>query len=134
MQVSHFFCFFSGRVLMGLVFFFQLALIQSVHAGSIPAYVIAEISISNHEAYAKEYRPLISKLYDSKLGGKFLSRGGPTVNITGEKTSHRVNLIEFESLAKAEAFYASEEYKKAIEIGRKYATFRINIIEGTPPK
>lgn len=134
MQTTHILKNYLKMLILIAAFAMQMLFIQSAFANSKHAYVIAEVTISNHEGYENVYRPLINKLYDSKAGGVFLSRGGHTKNVMGEQLPSRVNLIMFESLEKAVAFYASEEYKYAIDIGKKFATFRINIIEGTNPK
>jgi Domain of unknown function (DUF1330) len=61
--------------------------VQGLHAqAKPPAYVIAEIDVTNQEAYAKEYQPLASKALQDG-GAKFLARGSKTVAFKGERPS-----------------------------------------------
>lgn len=94
-----------------------------------PAYIVAEIDVSNEEPYLKEYVPLAVKaLQDS--GAKYLARGGKTVVIDGAPPTKRVVVAQYESIDKAQAAYSSAAYKEARKIGEKYAKFRIFAVEG----
>jgi uncharacterized protein (DUF1330 family) len=105
---------------------------QGLHAQAKPTgYVVAEIDVTNPDAYAKEFLPLAGKaLMDG--GGKFLVRGGKTATIDGEPPKSRVAVIAFETIEKAQAAYASPAYREARTIGEKYAKFRIFAVEGVP--
>jgi uncharacterized protein (DUF1330 family) len=95
-----------------------------------PAFVIAEIDVSNQEGYAKEYLPPASKaLLDN--GAHYLARGGKTVSIKGEPPK-RIVVLSFESLEKAQAAFASPAFSEAAKIGEQYAKFRIYAAEGIP--
>ena len=70
----------------------------------MPAYVIAEVDVTDPEAY---------KLYAAKApgitlpsGGKYLVRAGKTETLEGEPPRNRIVVIEFESMEKARAFYS----------------------------
>lgn len=96
-----------------------------------PAYIVAEIEVSDDAAYQKEYVPLAVKaLQDS--GAKYLARGGKTVAIDGAPPK-RIVVATYESLDKAQAAYNSAAYKEARKIGEKYAKFRIFAVEGLAP-
>ena len=95
-----------------------------------PAYVIAEIDVSNQEGYVKEYLPPSSKaLLDN--GARYLARGSKTVSIKGEPPK-RIVVLSFDSLEKAQAAFASPAFLDAAKIGEQYAKFRIYLVEGMP--
>ena len=95
-----------------------------------PAYVIAEIDVSNQEGYAKEYLPPSSRaLLDN--GARYLARGSKTVSIKGEPPK-RIVVLSFESLERAQAAFASLAFVDAAKIGEQYAKFRIYAVEGIP--
>ena len=108
------------------------AAVQTLHAqAKPPAYVIGEITVTNPDAYLKEYAPIsVKALQDA--GGKFLVRGGKTAVIEGDLPKGRIVVIAYESVEKAQAAFASPAYKDARKIGDKYATFHTYAIEGPP--
>ena len=76
-------------------------------------------------AYAKLAGPALTA-----AGGKFLARGNPA--LTKEQgVDMRTVIIEFESVAAAQAAYASSGYKAALDaLGTTAAERDIRIIEG----
>ena len=107
--------------------------VQGLHAqAKPPAYVIAEIDVSNQDGYVKEYLPPSSKaLLDN--GAKYLARGSRTASIKGEPPK-RIVLLTFENFEKAQAAFNSPAFQEAAKIGEKYAKFRIYAVEGAPPQ
>ena len=106
------------------------AVIQGLHAlATPPAYVIAEIDVTNQDGYVKEYAPLAGKALGDG-GAKTLARGGKTVSLEGVPPKSRISINAFESIEKAQAAFSSAAYKEARKIGDKYATFRIFVVEG----
>ena len=107
--------------------------VSAIHAQTKPpppAFVIAEIDVSNQDGYAKEYLPAGSKaLLDN--GARYLARGSKTVSIKGEHPK-RIVVLSFESLEKAQAAFASPAFVDAAKIGEQYAKFRIYAVEGMP--
>jgi len=94
------------------------------------AYAIAEIEVTNQDGYVKEYLPPSSKaLLDN--GAKYLARGSRTASIKGEPPK-RIVLLTFESFEKARAAFNSPAFQAAVQIGEKYAKFRIYAVEGAP--
>jgi uncharacterized protein (DUF1330 family) len=106
------------------------AAVQGLHAqAKPPAYVIAEIDVTNQDGYAKEYAPIAGKaLRDG--GAKNIALGGKTLSLEGAPPKSRVSINEFESMEKAQAAFTSAAYKEARKIGDKYATFRLFVVEG----
>ena len=84
-------------------------------------------SISNYEKL-KEYA-LKAKAAVEKYKGKFLIRGGKSINNEGEK-SPRTVVIEFPSYNEANSFYNSKEYQNAHSILKGYAVRQHQTIEG----
>jgi uncharacterized protein (DUF1330 family) len=104
--------------------------VQGLHAQARPpAYVIAEIEVTNADAYGKEYAPLSQKaLLES--GQKRLANGGKTVALDGEPPKSRIVVSVFENMDKAQAAFTSPAYMESRKIGDKYAKFRIFAVEG----
>ncbi len=107
--------------------------IQGLHAqAKPPAFVIAEIDVSNPDAFAKEFGPLAVKaLGENDSGYKVLARGGKAVAIDGDPPK-RIIINQFADMDKAIAAYNSPDYKAAKAIGDKYAKFRLIAVEGLP--
>ena len=106
------------------------AAVQGLHAqAKPPAYAVVEIDVTNPDAFTKEYAPIAGKVITA-AGGKYLARGGKNVAIEGDPPKSRPVLIQFESLEKAQALFASSEYREGRKIGDKYAKFRIWAVEG----
>jgi uncharacterized protein (DUF1330 family) len=116
-------------ILTGVLF--GAVTVQELHALGVvpPAYVVIENDVTNPDAYLKEFIPIASKAI-TQGGGTFLARGGKVVSIDGRPPNPRVVLISFNSLADAQAAFASPAYRDARKIGEKYAKFRIWVIEG----
>ena len=109
------------------------AAVQTLHAqAKPPGFIVAEIDVSNVEAYNKEFLPIASKALAAG-GVKFLVRGGKSMAIDGEPPKPRLIIGQYESLEKAYATYTSPAYKEARKIGDKYAKFHIYAVEGVAP-
>src|SRR2546427_4926783 len=103
--------------------------VQGLHAqAKPPVYYIAEIDVTNPDAYAKEYAPKAQALIKS-LGGRFLAVGGAGTTI-GKVTAFdgeapkRVVVQVWDSMEKIQAWRANAEYIELRKIGEKYAKFR----------
>jgi uncharacterized protein (DUF1330 family) len=94
----------------------------------MPAYVIAEVDVTDPEAY---------KLYAGKApgitlpsGGKYLVRAGKTETLEGEPPRNRIVVIEFESMEKARAFYYGKAYQAIIPLRQAASKGRMFLVEG----
>ena len=94
------------------------------------AFVVGEIDVENAPAYFKEYVPVAAKAVVDG-GGKYVVRNGKSVSLYGEPPK-ALAIMQFESLAKAQAVFGSKAYTDAKAIGDKYAKFRIYAVEGLP--
>jgi uncharacterized protein (DUF1330 family) len=104
--------------------------VQGIHAQATPpVYYIAEIDVTNPEAYVKEYVPKAQATIKA-AGGRFLTAGGKTVAFDGEPPKSRVVIQQWESMEKIQAWRNSAEFKEHRPIGEKYAKFRSFAVEG----
>lgn len=95
-----------------------------------PVFVVAEIDVSNPEAYAKEYAPKAQALIKQQ-GARLLAASSKVVTIEGQPAK-RVAVLQWESMDKVKAYYGSAQYKEIRKIGDKYAKFRLVAVEGVP--
>lgn len=100
-------------------------------AQSVPAkkaYVLVQSDVTNPDQYAgyAKLTPAIIEQY----GGRFLSRGGRSLTLEGQKAPARVVVIEFPSYDAAQAFYNGPEYTAARKLRAGAATMQIVVVEG----
>tara|TARA_B100000963_G_scaffold316446_1_gene296238 strand:+ start:17 stop:304 length:288 start_codon:yes stop_codon:yes gene_type:complete len=91
-------------------------------------YVVCVYKSINNEKKLKEYA-VKAKAAVEKYKGKFLIRGGKSINNEGEK-SPRTVVIEFPSYNEANSFYNSKEYQEAHSILKGYAVRQHQTVEG----
>ena len=91
-------------------------------------YVVCVYKSISNEEKLKEYA-VKAKAAVEKYKGKFLIRGGKSINNEGEK-SPRTVVIEFPSYNEANSFYNSKEYQEAHSILKGYAIRQHQTIEG----
>ena len=75
------------------------------------AYWLARAKINDHDEYMK-YATQVPAIL-KKFNGKVLTRGGNSKTLEGNDYFERFVVIEFASLADAEACFDSKEYKAA---------------------
>ena len=113
------------------------AAIQGLHAqAKPPVYYVAEIDVTNPDAYAKEYAPKAQALIKA-AGGKILAVGGAAggAKVTGfdGEPPKRAVVQVWDSMDKIQAWRNNPEYKALRkDVGDKYAKFRSYTIEGVP--
>ena len=108
------------------------AAVQALHAqAKPPVYVVSEITVTNVDAYAKEYAPLAQAAI-KKTGGKLVAVSQKPTSLEGTPQTSRVTINVFDSLEQAQASRSSPDYKAARAIGDKYATHRTFVVEGVP--
>ena len=94
----------------------------------MPAYVLAEVRITNPEGY-KAYTAHVPATL-AKYGGKFLVRGGDAHVLEGEWPQVRRVLIEFPSVDAARRWWDSPEYEKPKAMRRANSEGRLLLLEG----
>ncbi|MGH6816736.1 MAG: DUF1330 domain-containing protein [Hyphomicrobiaceae bacterium] len=96
-----------------------------------PVYIIAEIDVTNVEAYTKEYAPKVQAIIKA-AGGRILAAGQKVTALEGEPPKSRVAVQVWDSMEKVQAWRNSAENKEVRKIGDKYAKFRVFAVEGLP--
>ena len=111
--------------------------VQGLHAqAKPPVYYVAEVDVTNEEAYAKEYAPKAQAIIKA-AGGRFLAvagaAGGAAKVTPIEGTPPKRAVIQvWDSMDKIKAWRDSAEYKEVRKIGDKYAKFRSYAVDGLP--
>jgi uncharacterized protein (DUF1330 family) len=94
---------------------------------AVPAYVITEIEVTDVEAF-REYAPRVQPSF-APFGGRYLVRGGNTQSFSGEPPK-RVVVLAFDSMERAQSWYASPEYEALKGLRDKAGKARIFAVEG----
>ena len=94
----------------------------------MPAYVLAEIEVTNPEGY-KGYTAVVGESIQ-QYGGRFLTRGGAAHPLEGEWPQRRRVLLEFPSMDAARKWWDSPEYAKPREMRRANSSGRLILLEG----
>ena len=94
----------------------------------MPGYVIADVTVTDPETYA-DYRALTPGSI-AAFDGRFLVRGGEHEVIAGGWQPGRLVLLEFESPARATAWYDSPTYVEARAIRQRASTGHMVHLEG----
>jgi uncharacterized protein (DUF1330 family) len=106
--------------------------VHGLHAQTKPpVYYIAEIDVTNVDAYTKEYAPKAQALIKAS-GGRLLAAGQKVTAIEGAPPKPRVAVQVWDSMEKIQAWRNSAEFKENRKIGDKYAKFRAFTVEGLP--
>lgn len=94
----------------------------------MPAYIIADVTVTNPEAYAEYRQHTPSSLLP--YGGRFVIRGGAYETLEGDWKPDRLVAIEFPNMVQLKSWYTSPEYQKIISIRHRASTGRLIAIEG----
>ncbi len=92
------------------------------------AYIVARVSVAD-PSLLKDYLNATPQIVE-RYGGKFIARGGPTITLEGPEETRRVVIIEFPSMADAEAFYRSREYSQAKKLRADVAVAEFIAVDG----
>ena len=92
------------------------------------AYVVVDNEITDQALFAEFARDIVGVV--ERNGGKFLVRGGPTEVVSGNRTPHRVVVIEFENLERARAYANDPESRRLGEIRDRSSISTTIIVEG----
>ena len=106
--------------------------VQTIHAQDnppVPVYMIVDNDIQDPEGYTNQFLPLIQRTIKAH-GGWYIAAGTGTA-LDGAPPKGRVAIVQWDSLEQFQNWRNSPEYKKAKEVGEKYATFRVFIVKGT---
>ncbi len=93
----------------------------------MPAYWIAHVTVTDEATYGA-YAKLAGEAI-AEHGGRFLARGGACRQFEGRAHPRNV-VVEFPSLADAEACYLSDTYQQALGFARGASERDLVIVEG----
>lgn len=93
----------------------------------MPAYVLADIEVTDPDAY-EDYKRLSSAAAE-KYGGRFVVRGGKTEALEGDWATGRFVMIEFADGEAARRWYDSPEYAEARAVRQRASTGRLLLVE-----
>ena len=92
------------------------------------AYWVGIVNVKNQDEY-KKYTDIAGPALLT-AGAIILSRGGRIKNLEG-KEMNRLVIVEFPSMAQAEKFYESDEYRRGLKfLNSDVADRFLNIAEG----
>jgi uncharacterized protein (DUF1330 family) len=94
----------------------------------MPAYVIADVEVTNPEAYADYSRQVPATI--AAFGGEFAVRGGRCQPLEGGWEPSRLVILRFDNVERAQAWYDSPEYRAILPIRAQNSRGRIVLVEG----
>ena len=94
----------------------------------MPAYLVADIDVTDPETYA-EYRRTVGDSI-AAFGGRFLARGGETVTLEGHWKPTRVVIVDFASREGWRAWSDSPEYARALALRKRASLSSLVMTEG----
>ncbi|RQS40904.1 DUF1330 domain-containing protein [Burkholderia sp. Bp8990] len=95
-----------------------------------PAYYIAEFELTNPEEI-KPYREQVDATF-KPFSGRYIVRAAGVSRLEGNPPSHRLIIIEFDSIEQARAWYNSPEYAKIRPFRQRSGHTNAYIVEGEP--
>ena len=95
----------------------------------MPAYLIVEISVHHPQEY-EEYKKLSGPSLQP-FNGRFIVRGGKTINLEGDWNPERIVVVEFPDIKRALEWWNSDIYAKAKAIRQRTTSTKMIVVEGT---
>jgi uncharacterized protein (DUF1330 family) len=94
----------------------------------MPAYVVVQIAVEDPVRYA-EYRRIAPPSI-AAYGGRYVVRGGACEILEGSWLPTRLVVLEFPTIERARAWWASPEYAPAKALRQQSASTEMLLIEG----
>ncbi len=94
----------------------------------MPAYVIADIEITNPKEY-EAYRAMVPPTI-AAFGGRFIARGGKVEALEGDWHPTRLIILESPDAATARRWYDSPEYAAAKRVRQAHSRGSLVLVEG----
>jgi uncharacterized protein (DUF1330 family) len=108
-----------------------LALAQdAAPKGKAPAYYVADFELTDPEGI-KPYRDQVDATFE-RYGGRYIVRAAQLEGLEGNPPSHRLVIIQFDSIEQARAWYNSPEYAKIRPFRQRSGKTNSYIVEGLP--
>ncbi len=92
------------------------------------AYVLVQIEVHDPARY-DDYKRMVPPSLE-KFGGRFLARGGATETLEGSWSPKRMVIVEFPDVARAKAWWASDEYAEAKALRQATARSEMIVVSG----
>jgi len=92
------------------------------------AYVVVQVDVKDPVRY-EDYKRMVPESL-AKYGGRFLVRGGRTETLEGTWDPNRFVLVEFPDVARARAWWASQDYADAKALRQATSTTQMILVEG----
>jgi uncharacterized protein (DUF1330 family) len=92
------------------------------------AYIIVEVNVTDQALY-DDYKKLVPPTLEL-YGGTFVVRGGETETLEGDWNPGRFVILQFESVERAKAWWASEEYRAPKQLRQRASSARMIVAEG----
>ena len=92
------------------------------------AYVLVQVDVHDPGRY-EDYKRMVPPSFE-KFGGRFLARGGATETLEGSWSPKRMVIVEFPDVARAKAWWASEEYAAAKALRQATARTEMIVVSG----
>jgi uncharacterized protein (DUF1330 family) len=92
------------------------------------AYVLVQVEVHDPARY-EDYKRMVPPSLE-KFGGRFLARGGATETLEGSWSPKRMVILEFPDVARAKAWWASEEYAEAKALRQATARTEMIVVSG----
>ena len=94
----------------------------------MPAYLVVEVEVHDSQRY-ENYKSMVPPSLEA-YGGRFLVRGGRVETLEGNWSPKRFVMVEFPSVEKAKAWWASDGYAEAKALRQATATTQMIVVEG----
>ncbi|MDH3315892.1 MAG: DUF1330 domain-containing protein [Gammaproteobacteria bacterium] len=92
------------------------------------AYIIVQVDVNDPKRY-ENYKKMVPPTLEP-YGGRFLVRGGKVENLEGSWNPARFVVIEFDSVARAKAWWGSDEYAEAKALRQASADTEMIVVQG----
>lgn len=94
----------------------------------MPAYVVVQVEVEDPVRY-EDYKVMVPPSL-KPYGGRFIVRGGKVETLEGDWAPKRFVMVEFPSVEKAKAWWASAEYKDAKALRQATSRTQMIVVEG----
>ena len=92
------------------------------------AYIVVQVDVQDPKRY-EDYKKLVPPSIE-KFDGRFVVRGGKTETLEGSWAPKRFVIVEFPSVERAKAWWASREYADAKALRQATASTQMIVAEG----
>lgn len=92
------------------------------------AFIVVQVDVHDPVKY-DDYKKLVPPSLE-KFGGRFIARGGKTETLEGNWAPKRFVIVEFPSVERAKAWWASREYADAKALRQATASTQMIVAEG----